>query len=115
MTVFYSGSHADRMSLVENAQAVLEAVALQPVQLVATEISSFKDKNGDWRHDVLLLPGGDWKDIMAEMRATVAPPGAVTRPPHVTFSCHATREEAEAAAAAVTLPIDAMVTGVTID
>lgn len=120
VTVFYSGSDVPTAALVPLAQRALALAAMEPLELATGRVNSFTPERdgvrGVERHDVLLyLADTDMVAALREAFASALPPTASMREPHVTARVCATRAEADAFLASLTLPIFVTITGVTID
>jgi hypothetical protein len=123
ITVAYTGKEASRDQLVRTAQNVLSGRALSKVTLSRAKVNSFEDRPGHMRHDVLLMLSEKDKSDIEEMRRYQLQfyPNREkfhTGEPHVTYGIY--ESEADALDAVellnkIYLPMEVVVTGVTID
>lgn len=122
LTVAYTGKEVTVESLKDVAAHVLSTWAFRTITLVLAVPSSFEDRPGHTRHDVILTI-----DKMAEIEETRTlflrsifenHASFTMRVPHVTHGSYETREEAEKVAQDLNrqhLPCAVKVIGVTID
>lgn len=124
ITVAYTGKELKRDALIRTSSEVYATWALQKVTLSHAKVNSFEDRPGHMRHDVLLMLDAKYA-IDIEITRTLSIRERydgwakfAMREPHVTHAIYESEAEAHAAAKMLNeahLPLEVVVTGVTID
>lgn len=117
-TFFYSGEKYNREKLLGFAKTLLPEFVEQKVKIVGCRVHSLlHQKSGKMCHYVLMDLDDEFSQFMTNERNSFKEEGVFMDDPHITHSIHWVKEEAEERCAALKrlLPIEVMITGVTID
>lgn len=120
MTVAYTGKELSRDELVKTAQLIFAQWALTKVTLLNAKVNSFEDRPGHTRHDVLIMVNADLESVRRDRLRLVYSNWEKFHmgDPHVTHGIYESESEALDVANALNdtyLPMEVVVTGVTID
>ena len=122
ITLAYTGKNLSVEDLVKTAQQVFAKFAQQNITLTKAYVNSFKPSNGPMRHDVLIeLKETDLIEGARKLFLQDAYANSQTfsmNKPHVTHGIFTEQEEAEKIATWLNqafLPLNVVITGVTID